>query len=159
MMETTKFFELKQSHPRRFKKFSLLFGQAEMVFVKVWFLDHFRLNGFWIIKFVSHLHIWVTKFKPSLMFFQLPVLTSNNDISLAFMILAAFFSTAVPCRPLQRVSKVSIDSHNVQFYCIKGKWHHRRHLFHNFGTRQGHFLGRGQPIMGVFETFFVFGIK
>ena len=67
-----------------FKKFSLLFGQTEMVFVIVWYLDHFTLepvpsvNGIWVIAFVSRLHVWVTKFKPSLMFFQLPVLTSNN---------------------------------------------------------------------------------
>ena len=72
------------------KKCSLLFGQAEMVFVIVWFLDHFTLepvpsvNGIWIIAFVSHLHVWVTKFKPSLMFFQLPILTSNNVIWVNF---------------------------------------------------------------------------
>ena len=69
-----------------FKKCSLLFGQAEMVFVKVWFLDYFKLepvtsmNSIWIITFVSHLHVWVMKFKLSLMFFQLPVLTLNNVI-------------------------------------------------------------------------------
>ena len=67
-----------------FKTCSLLFGQAEMVLLIIWFLDHFTLrstpsvNGVWIITFVSHLHVWVTKFKPSLMFFQLSVLTSNN---------------------------------------------------------------------------------
>ena len=57
-----------------------------MVFVKVWFLDYFKLepvtsmNSIWIITFVSHLHVWVMKFKLSLMFFQLPVLTLNNVI-------------------------------------------------------------------------------
>ena len=61
-----------------------------MGFVMVWFLDHFTLepvplvNGFWIVAFVSHLHVWVTKFKPSLMFFQLPILTSNNVVWVNF---------------------------------------------------------------------------
>ena len=36
------------------------------------------MNGIWIIEFVSHFHAWVTKLDPSLMFFKLPVLTSNN---------------------------------------------------------------------------------
>ena len=67
-----------------FKECLLLFCQAEMIFVIVWPLDHFTfkpvptMNSNWIITFVSHLHAWVTKFKPSLMFFQLSVLTSNN---------------------------------------------------------------------------------
>ena len=57
-----------------FKKFSLLIRQAKMVFVIVWFLDHFTLksipfmNNVWMITFVSHLHVWVTKFKPLLIF-------------------------------------------------------------------------------------------
>ena len=66
-----------------FKKFLLLFRQSKMIFVIVWFLDHFTLklvpsmngiwiiafvNGIWIIAFVSHLHVWVTKSKPSLCF-------------------------------------------------------------------------------------------
>ena len=34
----------------------------------------------WIITFVGHLHVWVTKSKPSLMFFQLPMLRSNNMV-------------------------------------------------------------------------------
>ena len=68
------------------KKFSLLFRQAEMVFVIVWFFDHFTLeyvpsmNSIWIITFVSHFHVWVTKFKTSLIFFKLSILTSNNVI-------------------------------------------------------------------------------
>ena len=55
-----------------------------MTFVIIWLFDHFTLepaplvNGVWIITFVSHLHVWVTKFKLSFMFFQLLVLTSNN---------------------------------------------------------------------------------
>ena len=73
-----------------FKKFSLLFRQAEMVFVIVWLFDHFTLkpvpsvNGVWIITFVSHFYVWLTKFKQSLMFFKLPVLTSNNLIWVNF---------------------------------------------------------------------------
>ena len=72
------------------KKFSLLFHQTEMVFVIVWFLDNFTLkpipsvNGVWIITFVSHLHVWVTKFKAYLMFFKLSRLTSNNVIWVNF---------------------------------------------------------------------------
>ena len=68
------------------RKFSLLFRQAEMVFVIVWCLDHFTLesvpsmNSIWIITFVSHHHVWVTKFKPSLIFFKLSILTLNNTI-------------------------------------------------------------------------------
>ena len=38
------------------------------------------VNGVLIITFVSHLHVWVTKFKPSLMFFKVPILTSNNVV-------------------------------------------------------------------------------
>ena len=72
------------------KTFSLLFGQAEMIFVIVWFFDHFTLkpvpsvNGVWIITFVSNHHAWITKFKQLLMFFQLPVLTSNNVVWMPF---------------------------------------------------------------------------
>ena len=89
-MKATKYLVLNIYIQDSFKKFSLLFGQAEMVFVIVWFLDHFKLepapsvNGLWIIAFVSHLHVCVTKFKPSLMFSQLLVLTSNNVIWVPF---------------------------------------------------------------------------
>ena len=61
-----------------------------MVFVIVWFLDHFTLepvlsvNGLWIVTFVSHLHVWLMKFKPSLTFFKLSVLTSNSVIWMNF---------------------------------------------------------------------------
>ena len=73
-----------------FKKFLLFFHQAEMVSAIVWFLDHFTLEyvpsviGVWIIAFVSHLHVWVTKSEPSLMFFKLPILTSNNVLWMPF---------------------------------------------------------------------------
>ena len=73
-----------------FKKCSLLFSQSKMVFVIIWFLDHFTLetipsvNGVWVIAFVNHLHVWVTKFKPSLMFLQLLVLAPNNVVWVNF---------------------------------------------------------------------------
>ena len=85
-MEATKFLALNIHIQGSFKKCLLLFGQAEVVVVVVWPLDHFMLkstplvNGVWIITFVSHLYIWVTKPKPSLMFFQLPLLTLNNVV-------------------------------------------------------------------------------
>ena len=72
------------------KKFSLLFRQAEMVFVIVWFLDHFTLeyvpsmNSIWIITPTSLLHVWVTKFKTFFIFFKLSILTSNNVVWMPF---------------------------------------------------------------------------
>ena len=72
------------------KKFSLLFRQAEMVFAVIWFLNHFTLeygptmNSIWIMTPVSLLHVWVTKFKASLIFFKLSTLTSNNVIWMPF---------------------------------------------------------------------------
>ena len=73
-----------------FKKFSLFFRQTEMVSAIVWFLDHFTLeyvpsvNYVWIIAFVSHSHVWVTKFKPLFMIFKMPILTSNNVVWMPF---------------------------------------------------------------------------
>ena len=61
-----------------------------MVSPIVWFLDHIMLeyvpsvNCVWIIAFVSHLHLWVMKFEPLLMFFKIPVLTSNNVVWMPF---------------------------------------------------------------------------
>ena len=89
-----------------FKKCSLLYRQAEIIFVVVWFLDHFTLkstppmNGIWIITFVNHLHVWVTKFKPSPRFFQLPILTSNNVILVSCLFAVLFDET-------QHVVKIS----------------------------------------------------
>ena len=57
------------------------------------------MNDVWIITFVDHLHVWVTKLKPSLMFFKLPVLTSNN-------VAWVNFSAAVLDKT-QRVAKTS----------------------------------------------------
>ena len=93
----------------KFKEFSLLFGQSEMVFVIVWFLDHFTLkpvpsvNGVWMIRFVNHLHVWVTIFKPSLMFFKLLVLTSNNIIWMPF--------SAILFDETQHVVKISMTGY------------------------------------------------
>ena len=68
------------------KKFLLPFRQSKMVFVIVWFLNHFPLeyvpsmNSIWIITPTSLLHAWVTKFKKCLIFFKLSILTLNNVI-------------------------------------------------------------------------------
>ena len=97
-----------------FKKFSLLFCQPEMVFVVIWFFDHFSLepvppmNSIWIIALVSHLHVWVTKFKPSLMFFKLLVLISNNVIWVNFS--ASLFDKT------QHVVKRSTKGHGLVCY-------------------------------------------
>ena len=85
-MEATKFLVLSIHIQGSFKKCSLLFGQSKIVFVVVWLLNHFSfistpfVNDVWIITFANHPHVWLTKFKPSLMFLQLPVLTSNNAV-------------------------------------------------------------------------------
>ena len=69
-----------------FKKFPHLFYQHKMVFAVIWPFDHFTLesipliNSIGIVAFVNHLHVWVTKFKPSLMFFQMLILTPSNVI-------------------------------------------------------------------------------
>ena len=61
-----------------------------MVFVTILFLDHFTLeyvpsmNSIWIITPVGLLHVWVTKFKGSHIFFKLSILTSNNVIWVGF---------------------------------------------------------------------------
>ena len=89
-MEATKFLDLNSHILCSFKECPLLFGLAEMDFVIVWFLNHFTLkptpsfNGVCVTVFINHLHIWVTKFKPSPMFFQLPVLTLNNIVWVNF---------------------------------------------------------------------------
>ena len=73
-----------------FKKFSLLFRQAKMIFVIIWFFDHFTLkpvpsmNGVWIITFFNRLYARVTKLKPSPMSFKLSALTSSNVIWVNF---------------------------------------------------------------------------
>ena len=97
-----------------FKKFSLFFCQAEMVSVRLWFLDHFTLeyvssvNGVWIIAFVSNLHVWVTKFEPSLMFFKMPILTLNNVVWMPF--------STILFDKTQHVVKTSTTGYGPVFY-------------------------------------------
>ena len=61
-----------------------------MIFVIIWLFVHFTfkpvpsVNGIWVMTSVNHLHIWITKFKPSFMFFKLSILTSNNVIWVNF---------------------------------------------------------------------------
>ena len=57
-----------------------------MVLVVVGLFYHFALksepsvNCVWIITFVGRFHVWVMRPRPLPMFFQLPILTSNNVI-------------------------------------------------------------------------------
>ena len=80
----------------------------------VWFFDHFSLkpvpsmNSTWIIAFVSHFHVWVTKFKPSLMFFKLVVLTLNNVIGMGLF--------AILFDKTQHVVKTSLTGYVPVFY-------------------------------------------
>ena len=96
------------------KKFSLLFYQAKMVFVIVWFLDHFMLeyvpsmNSIWIITSAGLFHVWVTKFKTFFIFFKLSILTSNNVIWVG--LLAILFNEA------QHVVKLSTTGYVPVFY-------------------------------------------
>ena len=80
------------------KKFLLLFCQADIVFVMIWFLNHFTLeyvpsvNSIWIITPADLFHAWVTKFKTFLIFFKLSILTPNNIIWVG--LLAILFNEA-----------------------------------------------------------------
>ena len=97
-----------------FKKFSLFFRQAEMVSVIIWFLDQFTfeyvpsVNRVWIIAFVSHLHVWVMKFKPSLIFFKMPILASNNVVWMPF--------SAILFDETQHIVKISTTCYVPVFY-------------------------------------------
>ena len=97
-----------------FKKFSIFFCQVEMVSVIVCFLDHFTLeyvssvNGVWIIAFVSYLHVWVTKFESTLMFFKLSILRSNNVAWMPF--------STILFNETQHVVKISTTSYVPVFY-------------------------------------------
>ena len=57
-----------------------------MVFVIIWFLDHFTLeyvppvNSTWIVTSASLFHVWATNLKTFFIFSKLSVLTSNNVI-------------------------------------------------------------------------------
>ena len=82
----TKFSAQNSNIKEGLKKFLLLFRQAKMVFVIIWFLDHFTLeyapsmNSIWIITSPGLFHAWATKFKTFFIFFRLSILTSNNVI-------------------------------------------------------------------------------
>ena len=137
-MEATKCLVLNSDIQGSFKKFSLLLGQAEMVFVVVWFLDHFMLklvpsmNGVWVIAFVSHHHAWVTKSKPLLMLFQLPVLTSNNVVWMPFFTILfdeAKHFNVLKTKPFGPPAGVIRNTQQGG----------RRHLYYNFRPWQGHF--------------------
>ena len=113
------------------KKFSLLFSQAEMVFVIVWFFDHFTLkpvplvNGVWIITFVNHHHTRIAKFKPLLVFFQLLVLTSNNVVWMPFFTVLFDEVQHLNILKAKPFSPTAVIIRNTQ----------QRHLYYNFGPR------------------------
>ena len=85
-----------------------------MIFVIVWFLNHFILeyvlsmNSIWIITPASLLHVWVTKFKTSLIFFKLYILTSSNVILVGLLVI--IFDEA------QHVVKISTTGYVSLFY-------------------------------------------
>ena len=68
------------------------------------------MNSIGIFAFDRHLHVWVTKLKPSLMFFKLPILTSNNVIWMNFS--AIFFDET------QHIVKTSTTCNVSVFYEI-----------------------------------------
>ena len=96
------------------KKFSLLFRQAKMVFVIVWFLDHFTLeyvpsmNSIWIVTPASFFHVWVTKFQTFFIFFKLSILPPNNVIWVGLF--TVLFNEA------QQVVKISTKGYVPVFY-------------------------------------------
>ena len=108
------FFTLNGNIKEGLKTFLLFFCQTKMVFVTVWFLNHFTLefvpsmNSIWIITSASLLHAWVTKFKTFFIFFKLPILTSNSIIWVNFF--TVLFDEA------QHVVKVSTTGYVLVFY-------------------------------------------
>ena len=92
-----------------FKTFPVLFCQAKLIFVITSLFHHFTLkpvpsvNGVLIITFVNHLHVWITKFKPSPMFLKLLVLTSNNVVWVNF--------SAILFDEIQHVAETSTASY------------------------------------------------
>ena len=111
---TKNFLALNSDIKDGLKKFSIFFCQAEMVFVIVWFLDHFNLeyvpsmNSIWIITPASVLHGWVTVFKTFLIFFKLSILTSNNVLRVNFFTI--LFDKA------QHIVKISTTGYVPVFY-------------------------------------------
>ena len=117
VIKATKFakiFALNSNIKEGLKTFLLFFCQAKMVFVTVWFLNHFTLeyvpsmNSIWIITPAILLHAWVTKFKTFFIFFKLSILTSNNVIWVG--LLAILFDEA------QHVVKLSTTDYVTVFY-------------------------------------------
>ena len=117
VIKATKFakiFALNSNIKEGLKTFLFFFCQAKMVFVTVWFLNHFTLeyvpsmNSIWISTSASLLHAWVTKFKTFFIFFKLSILTLNNVIWVNFF--AVLFDEA------QHVVKVSTTGYVLVFY-------------------------------------------
>ena len=110
----TKFSAQNSNIKEGLKKFLLLFRQAKMVFVIIWFLDHFTLeyvppvNSIWIVTPATLFHVRVKKFKTFFIFFKLSILTSNNVIWVG--LLAILFNEA------QHVVKTSTTGYVPVFY-------------------------------------------
>ena len=104
-----------------------------MIFVVIWFLDHFTLepvplvNGVWIIAFVDHSHVWATKFKLLLMVFQPTVLTSNNVVWMPFPTI--LFDEA------QHLNILKAKLFRPAAGIIRNAKQRRRHLYYNFKSR------------------------
>ena len=150
-MEATKCLVLNSDVQGSFKKFSLLFRQAEMVFVIVSLFDHFTLepvpsvNGVWIIAFVSHHHAWVMNSKPLLMFFQLSILTSNNEVWMPFL--------TVLLDEAQHLSILKAKPFGLAAGIIRNT--QQRHLYYNFQApaKSSLIRCRCQPIQGDHDFF------
>ena len=97
-----------------------------MIFIIVWFLDHFTpkytpsMNSIWIITPTSLFHARETKFKASIIFFNQPILTSNNVVWVSFF--AVLFAEA------QHVVKISTTEYVPDFYEVINLFI----KFHNF---------------------------
>ena len=101
-------------------KFLLLFREAEVVFVIICFLNNFTLeyvssmNSIWTITPASLLHVWVTKFKISLIFFELSILASNNVIWVG--LLALLFNKAQHIVKTYTTGYVFYEVINILFF-------------------------------------------
>ena len=110
----TKFLAQNSNIKEGLKKFLLFFRQPKMVFVIIWFLDHFTLeyvppvNSIWIVTPASLFHVRVKTFKTFFIFFKLSILTSNNVIWVGLF--SIFFNEA------QHVIKISMTGYVPVFY-------------------------------------------
>ena len=98
-----------------------------MIFVIVWFLDHFTLeyvpsvNSIWVITPAVLVHVWVTKFETIFIFFKLSILTSNNVMWVG--LLAILFNKAQHVVKISTTGNVSvfmrssISSLSVKIFC------------------------------------------